>query len=106
MKNTVLSTTKMNANNTIEVTYSNESLRILIEEYITQQKSEFTLQGVCSYVLYWAMEDGHTLPAAGALYQSDKLSLADCQRVSAVLQKIVREGRIAADGGRFQKIAD
>ena len=93
----------MNANNTIEVTYSNESLRILIEEYITQQKSVFTLQGVCSYVLYWAMEDGHTLPAAGALYQGDKLSPADCQRVSAVLQKIVREGRIAADGEQYRK---
>ena len=50
------------------------------------------------------MEDGHTLPAAGALYQSDKLSPADCQRVGAVLQKIVREGRIAADGEQYQPL--
>ena len=94
----------MKNNNPISITYSNESLRILIEEYITQQKSEFTLQSVCSYVLYWAMEDGHTLPAAGTLYQSDKLSPADCQRVSAVLQKIVREGRIAADGEQYRPL--
>jgi hypothetical protein len=49
------------------------------------------------------MEDGHTQPAAGALYQSDKLSPADCQRVSTVLQKIVREGRIAADGDAYRQ---
>lgn len=75
-------------------------------ETVTQQRGTFSLQGACAYVLYWAMEDGHTLPAAGALYQSDKLSPADCQRVSAVLQKIVREGRIAADGEQYKKIAD
>ena len=93
-------------NNTISINYSDEKLRILVEEYITQQRGTFSLQGVCAYVLYWAMEDGHTLPAAGALYQSDKLSPADCQRVSAVLQKIVREGRIAADGEQYRKSAN
>ena len=90
-------------NNTISINYSDEKLRILVEEYITQQRNSFTLKGACAYVLYWAMEDGHTLPAAGALYQSDKLSPADCQRVSAVLQKIVREGRIVADGEQYRK---
>ena len=76
---------------------------MLVVEYITQQRSAFTLQGLCSYVLNWAMEDGHTLPAAGALYQSDKLSPADCQRVSTVLQKIAAEGRITADGELYRK---
>lgn len=93
-------------NNTISINYSDEKLRILVEEYITQQRSTFCLQGACAYVLYWAMEDGHTLPAAGAFYQSDKLSPADCQRVSAVLQKIVREGRIVADGDAYRKVTN
>ena len=96
----------MTQNNAIGIDYTDQRLLVLVEEYITQQRGTFTLQGACNYVLYWAMEDGHTLPAAGALYQSDKLAPADCQRVSAVLEKIVKEGRIAADGGRFQKIAD
>ena len=94
----------MNENNAIGIDYSDAKLRVLVEEYVTQQKYMFTLQGACAYVLYWAMEDGHTLPAAGTLYQSDKLSPADCQRVSAVLQKIVREGRIAADGEEYKKL--
>ena len=94
----------MTQNNAIGIDYSDQRLRVLVEEYITQQRGTFSLQGACAYVLYWAMEDGHTQPAAGALYQSDKLSPADCQRVSAVLQKIVREGRFAADGEQYRPL--
>lgn len=32
--------------NPISVTYSDEKLRILVEEYFTQQKNEFTFKGV------------------------------------------------------------
>lgn len=46
-----------NNNNPVSVTYTDAELRNLVEEYITQQKSGFTLKGVCSYVLYWAVED-------------------------------------------------
>ena len=93
----------MTDTNHIRIHYTDARLRVLVEEYITQQRGTFSLQGACAYVLYWAMEDGHTLPAAGALYQSDKLSPADCQRVSAVLQKIVCEGRIVAEGEQYRK---
>ena len=93
----------MTQNNAIRIDYSDQRLRVLVEEYITQQRGTFSLQGACAYVLYWAMEDGHTLPAAGALYQCDKLALADCQRVSAVLGKIAQEGRIVADGDQYRK---
>lgn len=80
--------------NPISINYSDEKLRILVEEYITQQRNSFTLKGVCSYVLYWAMEDGHTTGAA--LFESNQLAQTDCDRVSSVLQKIVCEGRITA----------
>lgn len=89
-------------NKTISINYSDEKLRILVEEYITQQKSSFTLKGVCSYVLYWAMEDGHT--KGTGLFESNKLAQADCDRVSSVLQKIFGEGRItAAENDSFCK---
>ena len=80
------------ANKTISINYSDEKLRILIEEYITQQRTSFTLKGVCSYVLYWAMEDGHTTGAG--LFESDQLAQTDCERVIGVLAKIANEGRI------------
>ena len=88
--------------NPISVTYSDEKLRILVEEYITQQKSSFTLKGVCSYVLYWAMEDGHATGAG--LFESNQLSQADSERICCVLAKIVGEGRIAAQGEQYQKL--
>lgn len=90
------------ANNTISINYSDERLRILVEEYITQQKSSFTLKGVCSYVLYWAMEDGHTTNTG--LFESSQLTPADCQRVCGVLEKIAQEGRIVADGDEYRQV--
>ena len=89
-------------NNTISINYSDEKLRILVEEYITQQRTSFTLKGVCSYVLYWAMEDGHT--TGTGLYESNQMSKSDCDRVCGVLDKIVGEGRITADGEQFKKL--
>ena len=92
----------MTDNNTIAINYSDEKLRILVEEYITQQRSTFSLKGVCSYVLYWAMEDGHTI--GNSLYESNQLSKADCERVCGVLGRIVSEGRIVAKGEQFEKL--
>ena len=89
-------------NNPISINYSDEKLRILVEEYITQQRSSFTLKGVCSYVLYWAMEDGHT--TGTGLYESNQLSKADCERICCVLAKIATEGRITAQREQFEKL--
>lgn len=47
-----------NNNNPVPVTYFDSELHNLVEEYITQQKSEFTLKGECTYNLYCAIEDG------------------------------------------------
>ena len=94
-------------NNTISINYSDEKLRILVEEYITQQRTSFTLKGVCSYVLYWAMEDGHTTTTG--LFESNQLAQIDCDRIKDVLNKIISEGRLIsiADGVnmRLQKIS-
>lgn len=94
----------MTNNNTIGINYSYERLRILVEEYITQQRSSFTLNGVCSYVLYWAMESGHTTGEHGQIYESDQLQAEDCDRVRCILEKIAREGRIAATSAGYEKL--
>lgn len=74
-----------NNNNPMSVTYTDAELRNLVEEYITQQKFGFTLKGVCSYILYWAVEDdkvaqGHS-PIVG-----NAISNADQQRVKRLLE--------------------
>lgn len=91
--------------NPISVTYSDERLRTLVEEFITMQKHEFTFSGLCSYVLYWAKEEGKT--ANAGLYESDQLDAVDCDRINQILKKIVSEGRIAvADESQFVKVKE
>lgn len=94
----------MTKNNPIPINYSDTQLRILVEEYITQQRSSFSLKGACSYVLYWAMESGHTTCVRGQLYESDQLQAEDCDRVRCILEKIAREGRIAATSTGYEKV--
>lgn len=92
-----------NNNNPVSVTYTDCELRNLVEEYITQQKSGFTLKGVCSYVLYWAVEDdkvaqGHSLIVGNAI------SNADQDRVKRILEAVITDCRIVSvSDGTFQK---
>lgn len=81
--------------NPIAVKYSDSKLRILVEEFITMQKHEFTFKDLCSYVLYWAKEEGKT--AKTGLYESNQLDAKDCDRLNQILEKVVREGRIVVD---------
>lgn len=83
----------------ISVTYSDERLRTLVEEYITMQKHEFTFKDLCSYVLYWAKEEGKT--ANTGLYESNQLNPKDCDRLSHILEIIVKEGRITCKTEAF-----
>lgn len=89
--------------NPISVKYSDEQLRTLVEEFITMQKHDFSFKDLCSYVLYWAKEEGKT--SNTGLYESNDLDAADGKRLSLVLEKIVGEGRIVAtdDNIRFLK---
>lgn len=100
----------MNNNTAITVTYSDSRLRTLVEEFITMQKHEFTFKDLCSYVLYWAKEEGKT--ANTGLYESNQLDAADCERISVNLHKVIKEGRITcstdafSDDTRFVKVKE
>ena len=90
-----------NNNNQVSVTYTDAELRNLVEEYITQQKSEFTLKGVCSYILYWAVEDGK-ISGSKALVESNVLNNEDQLRVKRILEAIIADGRIVnSTNGRY-----
>lgn len=85
------------------ITYSDTELRNLVEEYITQQKNVFTLKGVCSYVLYWAVEDGKVVNNS-KLIEGYELNSEDQERVIKVLDAIITDGRITVIGrGEYQK---
>ena len=90
--------------NSISVTYSDEKLRILVEEYITMQKKDFTFKGVFDYILYRAMEEERT--KEDGLYGSNELAHVDCERVNHILKKIATEHRIAMLDSVFVKVAN
>ena len=94
----------MTDNNAIIINYSDESLRILVDEYITQQRREFTFKGLCSYILYWAMEDGKTANTGNAIYDSYQMSSGDCDRVCSISESIVKDGRLVKASERYQLV--
>ncbi len=87
--------------NAISINYTDQELRILVEEFIAMQRSSFTFKGVCSYILYRAMEEGRT--ACNGIYESNQLESKDSDRVSIILEKIVAEGRIEKGETMFIK---
>lgn len=93
----------MTTNTPISLTYSDSELRTLVEEYIAQQKSEFTFKGLCSYIIYWAMEDGKMANPGKAMLPSYELQPSDQERVKSKLDAIVRDGRIAVSGDTYHK---
>lgn len=93
----------MNDTNNISITYSDSELRNLIEEYIIQQKVEFTFEGVCSFIAYWAMEDGMKTGTGNIIYESNKIQPDDQDRVRRVLDAFIRDGRIKVSGEAYYK---
>ena len=95
----------MSRNNPITLTYSDPELRILVEEFVAQQKTEFTFKSLCSFILYWAMEEWKTVGNGSANRESNELQESDQERVSHILESIAKDGRIAiahGDNNRFE----
>lgn len=95
----------MSPNNPITLTYSDAELRILVEEFVAQQKMEFTFKSLCSFILYWAMEERKNAGNDSAFRESKELMKSDQDRVKRVLDSIVKDGRIATipgDNTRFE----
>lgn len=109
----------------VKLTYSDERLSILVEEYLPRQKKSFTFEGICAYVLYWAMEEGMITTEAEAsasahvsadaeskvrngitLFETNELQQGDKDRICRILDKIVKDGRIVkvtTDESRYVK---
>ena len=89
-----------NNNNQISVTYTDAELRNLIEEFITQRKKEFSLRDVCSYILYWAVEDGK-VAAEKSMIESYELKASDQERVKRIIDSVAIDGRLLVDGYKW-----
>ena len=95
----------MSPNNPITLTYSDAELRILVEEFVAQQKMEFTFKSLCSFILYWAIEEGKTAGNGSFVRDSNELQGSDQGQVRCILESIVKDGRIGiahGDNNRFE----
>ena len=81
---------------TMNTPYTTQELSVLVEEYITQQRAEFTLRGLYAYIVYWAMEEKRI---AG-----DQLTDADKEKVNGILKRISKDGRIREKENGFMKL--
>ena len=88
-------------NNPVLITYSDIELRNLVEEYLAQQKSTFDFGSVCSFILYWAIEDGKADFSNSNILERFLLQENDKQKVMCMLKSIVRDGRIVDLGDSF-----
>lgn len=78
--------------------YTEKELAVLVEEFITQQRKEFTLKGLTSYIVYWGMEDKRIV--------GDHLTVENKKRVNHILDRIVKDGQIrisSEDSAKFIK---
>lgn len=90
-------------NNLVSVVYSDMELRNLVEEFLAQQKGAFVFKNVCSYILYWAMEDGRVNTSKCELIKGFEMIESDKMRVKCILESFVRDGRITVSGDNFMK---
>ena len=84
--------------------YSDLELRNLIEEFLVQQKSAFALKNVCSFILYWAIDDGINTNSIDFLIESYRLQDSDIEKVKQILNSIVQDGRLVFTGGLYFKL--
>ena len=82
-------------NDPISLTCSDSELRNLVEEFVVQQKKEFTFKSLCSFILYWAMEEEKTAGNDSAFRKINELQKSDQDKVRRILDSIVNDGRIA-----------
>ena len=80
----------------MNATYTTQDLSVLVEEYLTQQCSQFTLCGLYAYIVFWGMEDKRIA--------IDQLSDADKENVNGILERVVKDGRIKLNGEEYVKV--
>ena len=88
----------MATSDTVAISYTDAELRNLVEEFIAQQRSDFTFKGLCSFILYWAVEDGRIAKEQNSLFEGRELHSGDQDRVRNILDSIALDGRIAMTG--------
>lgn len=80
--------------NPVPLDYTDEELRMVVEEYIDAQRSEFSFKKMCLSILHRAMDEGKTVDSRNTQYESNELKASDGNRISRILWDMIFERRI------------
>ena len=75
--------------NPVPLDYTDEELRTVVEEYIADQKSEFSFKKMCLSILHRAMDEGKTVDSRHTQYESNELKASDGNRISRILWDMI-----------------
>ena len=80
--------------NPVPVTYTQEELRQVIEDFLKEGTTEFSFRGLCSYIVDKAIKDGMVRDASHTQYSSRELSPLSAIEVSKCLWELIWDKKI------------
>lgn len=80
--------------NPVPVTYTQEELRQVIEDYLNDVTTEFSFRGLCSYIIDKAITEGKVRDANHTQYSSREINPSSAIEVSKYLWELIWDKRI------------
>lgn len=75
--------------NPVSLTYTEDEVRKLVNEYVQEQTREFSYKSVCAFILRHAIEEGKVPNADHTQYSSNELNPVSGVMVSKVLWELI-----------------
>lgn len=80
--------------NPVPVTYTQEELRLVIDDYLNDVTLEFSFRGICSYIIDKAITEGKVPDASHTQYSSREMSPLSAIEVSKYLWELIWDKKI------------
>ena len=80
--------------NPVPVTYTQEELKQVVEDYLKDVTPEFSFRSLCSYIVEMAIKDGKVHNASHTQYSSREMSPFSAIEVSRCLWELIWDRRI------------
>ena len=75
--------------NPVPVTYTQEELRQVIDDYLKGVTTEFSFRGICSYIIDKAIKNGKVRDASHTQYSSREINPLSAIEVSKYLWELI-----------------
>lgn len=80
--------------NPVPVTYTQEELKQVVEDYLNDVATEFSFRGLCSFIVGKAIDEGKVHNAGHTQYSSREMNPSSAIEVSKYLWELIWDRRI------------